>query len=117
MAIETETVKRDDIFTLFLTTRIINFIKGLSQNLSSRDKVGLFILRHLFLKRELLADTSQGYKKIKKFKPDLFFQVIEKIDQVMNLRGEPISLRKLAFLDNFPQENFLVLGDQDQVHL
>ena len=60
MAIETENFSRDDIYTLFITTRIINFIKGLTPVLSQRDQSGLRILRHLLDKKELLADTNKG---------------------------------------------------------
>lgn len=100
MANETKFINRDQLYTLFLTTRIINFIKGLTFSSDRRESRGLYILNHLFSKRELLADTSQGFKTIERFDVELFFRVFEKLEFITKTDGQPFL--SSALRESFP---------------
>jgi radical SAM superfamily enzyme YgiQ (UPF0313 family) len=77
MALETDFFCRDDLYTLFVSARILNFLKGLrfhekeiplSEALSRlgsrgrREKLGGDILQRLFRERRLYASTREGLK-------------------------------------------------------
>ncbi|MEW6668311.1 MAG: radical SAM protein [Thermodesulfobacteriota bacterium] len=100
MAIETEHVKRDDLYTLFITGRILNFLKGISiprgkatlrdavdlaTKLGKREKTGAELLMRLFEEKRLYAATRQGLQPLSHFRPDLFFRVLEKAGTVGNI--------------------------------
>lgn len=106
MAIETQDFKREDIYTLFLTTRIINFLKGLSlpnektrleealslaKNTSDhRQKVGVDLLEKLFQEKKLYAHSKQGYKELVRFHSELFFQVWAELPKIVTQEGKTI---------------------------
>jgi len=96
MAIENENFCRDDIYTLFVTTRIINFVKGLTFDLSNRDQRGLHILRHLLNKKELLADTNKGFVVQKRFNVDLFLKVWSTFKSIMSINGRMVDLKNFT---------------------
>lgn len=112
MANETPFISRNQLYTLFLTTRIINFIKGLKFKFNSdkREARGLYILNHLFNKKELLADTPQGFRVIERFDVDVFFKVFEQLDFITKTDGQP-------FLGSALRENYQLLGDPARAHL
>ena len=102
MALETENFARDDIHTLFITARIMNFLKGIhvnGQKLSlqgalhiaehqgERQNLGSEILRKLFEERTLYAATRHGFKPVNRFKPDLFFRVCQRTGYVVSQHG------------------------------
>ena len=102
MALETENFARDDIHTLFITARIMNFLKGIhvnGQKLSlqgalhiaehqgERQNLGSEILRKLFEERTLYAATRHGFKPVHRFKPDLFFRVCQRTGYVVSQHG------------------------------
>jgi radical SAM superfamily enzyme YgiQ (UPF0313 family) len=93
MAIETTRFRRDDLYTLFITARIINFLKGLrlkgekvslhdalrqADNAGHREKLGAQLLRKLLDERRLYAATKVGFKPLPRFNARLFLQVVEK---------------------------------------
>jgi radical SAM superfamily enzyme YgiQ (UPF0313 family) len=93
MAVETEHVKRDDLYTLFITGRILNFLKGISiphgkatlretvdlaANLGKRERTGAELLTRLLTEKRLYAATKQGLKPLTHFRPELFFGVLER---------------------------------------
>lgn len=97
MAIETDQFRRDDLYTLFITARIINFLKGLrltGQQVSLqgalkeaeqggiRDKVGAQILRKLVDEGRLYAATKHGLEPLPRFKANLFMEVWRKAKSV-----------------------------------
>jgi radical SAM superfamily enzyme YgiQ (UPF0313 family) len=107
MAIETEDFSRDDIYTLFVTTRILNFLKGLTfstnQSLESalqiaakseqpRTKVGAELLDKLFTEKKLYAHTKTGFKPLSRFKFKLFLRVWQDIDCITTQQGKTIAL-------------------------
>ncbi len=108
MAIAT-TISRDEIYTLFITTRIINFLKGLSltvdmkisQVLKSNDAqlasnqrthLGFELLNDLLQDEVLYFATSSGKIHNQKFKVQLFQQVWQQLMFIKTLNGRTISL-------------------------
>lgn len=107
MAIESDNFSREDLFTLFISARIINFIKGLSFeeqscDLSSlttkhtndtqnmRTEIGIDLLKKLFNEKKLYAVNKNDLKPITKFKADLFYKLLGKIDYITTLNGKRI---------------------------
>jgi radical SAM superfamily enzyme YgiQ (UPF0313 family) len=91
LAIETDQFRREDIYTLFVTTRIINFLKGLSLSASTnleallnrswsedRTRIGFKLLRLLRETNRLYFSTTMGLLENKKFKPEIFFTVLQR---------------------------------------
>jgi radical SAM superfamily enzyme YgiQ (UPF0313 family) len=105
MALETSHFCRDDLYTLFVTARIFNFLKGLrfekkevtlqealngAEEKGSREKVGAELLRKLFHEKRLYASTRDGLKPLTRFRPQLFFEVLEKTERVCTMQGQGI---------------------------
>ncbi len=97
MAIETKDFKREDLYTFLITTRILNFLKGLSfssrkislskalataSKLDHRSATGVEILRKLLKEKVFYASTSKGFEPLPRFKPELFFQLWKKLDSI-----------------------------------
>ncbi|MFH1799736.1 MAG: radical SAM protein [Candidatus Omnitrophota bacterium] len=95
MAIETKDFKREDLYTLLITTRILNFLKGLlfhskeitlskalaiAKKQDARSAMGSRILRKLLREKILYAATPKGFEPLPRFKPGLFFQLWQKLD-------------------------------------
>jgi radical SAM superfamily enzyme YgiQ (UPF0313 family) len=102
MAIETEHVSRDDLYTLFITTRILDFIKSLPVDqfedrvtiqdvikgnklltpYDDRTKIGLELLGDLLNDGVLYAATKQGKKPLKRFKIELFNKIWSCLEKI-----------------------------------
>jgi radical SAM superfamily enzyme YgiQ (UPF0313 family) len=110
MAVETDQFRRDDLYTLFITARIINFLKGLrlkgkkvslqdalsqAENQGPREKLGAQILRKLLSEGRLSAVTKAGIKPILRFNAKILFQVIEKSRLIKTQGG--VEIRSVAF--------------------
>ncbi|MBN1625915.1 MAG: B12-binding domain-containing radical SAM protein [Deltaproteobacteria bacterium] len=110
MAIETDSFKRDDIYTLFITARIINYIKGINtddkdvgiscaldeaRGTDKRGVLGTEILNRLLNEKRLYAATGSGMKAVNRFKADLFFRVFQKMTCIRTLKGCRIDLEGL----------------------
>jgi radical SAM superfamily enzyme YgiQ (UPF0313 family) len=89
VAVETDGFRREDIYTLFITTRIINFLKGLPLNSSAdltellhqqwsdqRTSVGFQLLRLFRETNRLFFWTNQGLRQNQKFNPEIFRRVL-----------------------------------------
>ena len=102
---------RDDLYTLFITARIINFFKGLrlkgekvslqealseAENAGHREKLGAQILRKLLDERRLYAATKVGLKPVPRFNAKLFFRVMEKSNLIKTKGG--VDVVSVAFL-------------------
>ncbi|HWO41040.1 MAG TPA: radical SAM protein [Candidatus Eisenbacteria bacterium] len=100
---------RADIYTLFVTTRIINFLKGLSPsgpaNLvdlarqtwpEGRARAGFEVLGRLIRTGKMYFQTRGGPVENKIFKPDLMRSVFAEARFVRCLNGNSISLHPLA---------------------
>ena len=90
MAIETPAFTREDVYTLFVTTRIINFLKGLHLSASTdihslleqswsdhRTQIGFTLLQRLAETRTLYGWTRNGLVANTKFKAELFARVLQ----------------------------------------
>ena len=109
MAIETDHFSRDDIYTLFVTTRIVNFLKGLPvdgvtslpelmrQRWSDpRSQIGFDLLKQLSETQRLFFATSQGLLENKKFGIELFARVLSGIGTIRCQNGATISVEEFA---------------------
>jgi hypothetical protein len=102
MAVDGAHFDRDDVFTLFITARIINFLKDIpfqgrsapleealarAESLGGRSRIGSDLVTRLMEEKRLYAATKEGLRPIERFKTDLFFQVLEKARAVRTRRG------------------------------
>jgi radical SAM superfamily enzyme YgiQ (UPF0313 family) len=107
LAIETDQFRRDDLYTLFITARIINFLKGLrlkgekmslqdalenAQQGGHREKLGAQILRRLLAEKRLYAATKGGLELLPRFRAEIFLKVWTKSKSVLTQRGDLIDL-------------------------
>jgi radical SAM superfamily enzyme YgiQ (UPF0313 family) len=107
MAIETKDFDREDLYTLLITTRILNFLKGLSchskkitlskaltiaEKQDARSATGVQILRKLLGEKVLCAATSKGLEPLPRFKPELFFQLWRKLDIIKTQEQKTIQI-------------------------
>jgi radical SAM superfamily enzyme YgiQ (UPF0313 family) len=107
MAIETDQFRRDDLYTLFITARIINFLKGLrlkganvtlhdalneAEKGGHREKLGAQILRKLLNERVLYAATKGGLELLLRFRAEVFLKVLMKSKAVHTQEGTRIDL-------------------------
>ena len=107
MAITSEKCKRDDLYTLFITARILNFLKGLefegeeaevmeligkAESFSGRASTGLGILGSLLREGVLYGATAKGLKLLPRFDSYLFFRVWERIEVLVTQQGKKIIL-------------------------
>jgi tRNA A37 methylthiotransferase MiaB len=105
MAIETDQFKRDDLYTLFITARIINFIKSLGNHgaelglmnvleaipiSNKRALLGANILKTLLQKKELYAVIGNDMTFLSRFKSDLFFRVLGITQYIFSQAGTKI---------------------------
>jgi radical SAM superfamily enzyme YgiQ (UPF0313 family) len=111
MAIETTFCRREDIYTLLVTTRILNFLKAIpvcgeessladtlniARQQGRRDALGVELLERLLTEDRLYAATGRDYKTLDKFAPALFRQVWQGLSYVTTLQGKHIKIFKDA---------------------
>ena len=110
MAVETDQFRREDIYTLFVTTRIINFFKGLRLSTATdidalvdcswsddRTRIGFELLRILRETNRLYFWTTKGLFENQKFKPEVFFRVLQQAGVIGCQNGQRI------VVGNFPR--------------
>ena len=110
MAVETDQFRREDIYTLFVTTRIINFFKGLRLSTATdmdalvdcswsddRTRIGFELLRMLRETNRLYFWTTKGLRENQKFKPEVFFRVLQQAGVIGCQNGQRI------VVGNFPR--------------
>src|SRR6266545_2325463 len=103
LGLPNESFSRDDIYTLFVTTRIINFLKGLpiTETVSlgdlmthswpdSRTRIGFALLRQLITTGILSAWTKNGPVENKRFSSELCQRVLEQAGEVSVRSGGKI---------------------------
>ena len=105
MAIETNHFCRDDLYTLFVTARILNFLKGIplqthrvglqealerAQALGERGKIGATLIKKILDEKRLYASTRQGLKPLFHFRSELFFRVWEKLGSLQTIEGRSV---------------------------
>jgi len=102
-----EHVSRDDLYTLFITARIINFLKriplrsresSLEETLDGvresgqRTRIGAELLERLLGEKRLYAATRKGRRLLSRFRPELFFRVWEEAGYIRTRHGAVIAL-------------------------
>jgi radical SAM superfamily enzyme len=105
IAIETDQFRREDIYTLFVATRIINSLKGLglsaSTNLDAlidrswpedRTRIGFELLRLLRETNRLYFWTSKGLRENEKFESEIFFRVLRQAGTIGCQNGRSIAV-------------------------
>jgi len=108
MAIETKDFKREDLYTFLITTRILNFLKGIpagsprislsnalkiASRQDKRSALGAKLLERLLKERTLYAATVGGLEPLPKFKAKLFFQLWQKLGNIKTLENKTIQIR------------------------
>jgi len=106
LGIESKEYEKEDIYTMMITARIINFLKEMnfqndvyfSQVLNSekstdkRSAIGIEILNELFKNKKLYASTSGGFEQNLKFKIELFFNMWHRLKFIKTYTGKSIFL-------------------------
>jgi radical SAM superfamily enzyme YgiQ (UPF0313 family) len=107
LAFETEEVNRDDLYTLVISSRILNFFKGLrfsagrlplaealvlAQGLGARAAAGVDIFRRLLLENQLVAATRDGLHPLPRFQTSLFLAIWNNLGLITTLTGGKIIL-------------------------
>ncbi len=98
-------VSRDDLYTLLVTARILNFLKSLhlghwsaeisldhvlDQATDDRSKLGARLLRTVLNDGRLLAWDGRQDRPLDRFQPDVFRRVWSQIGAIQTLRGKTI---------------------------
>jgi len=106
MAVETARFSRDDLYTLFVAARIINFLKGLrfekrevtleealvvARKKTPRGKIGAELLEKLIAENRLYAFTGGDLKPLNRFRTNLFLRVMEKTGRLCTTGGQWIT--------------------------
>jgi radical SAM superfamily enzyme YgiQ (UPF0313 family) len=116
MAIETEGFCRDDLYTLFVTTRIVNFLKGLplsssielktllkQHSFTPRTEIGFELLRKFAESGRMYFWTGRGLIENKHFRAELFRRVLAQAGTVTCQNGKSIgSLNYLVSSEEAP---------------
>jgi radical SAM superfamily enzyme YgiQ (UPF0313 family) len=107
LALETESCKREDLYTLWVITRIVNFLKGLRFNPARisfsealalarlkgrRASSGVEILSRLLTEKTLYAATPDGLKPLPRFRAPLFFKLWTQMREIVTTEGKGIRL-------------------------
>ena len=109
LAIETNGFTRADIYTLFVTTRIVNFLKGLSIGGSTsllelmtrtwpepRIQSGFDLLKQMAETASLHFSTSQGFLQNPNFRTELFTQVLRESGEIRCQNGTTVSVEEFS---------------------
>jgi hypothetical protein len=109
MAADGDGFDREDIYTLFITTRIINFFKELPlaapatfEELLAREwreprrSIGFESLRRLAETQRLWFSTKDGWRENMKFRPRLCGEALKAAGHVTTYGGNRIDVSSLA---------------------
>ncbi|MBM4259872.1 MAG: B12-binding domain-containing radical SAM protein [Deltaproteobacteria bacterium] len=96
---------RDDVYTLFVTTRILNFLKGIELDKPAsleelmrfrwseqRTQIGFDLLGRLLENRALYFHTQAGLIENRRFKSEIFQRVLREAKKLSCLNGRAIAL-------------------------
>ncbi len=107
MAVETDDFKREDIYTLLVATRIINFFKAMrfeedqisqeeairtARKKGKRLALGADLFERIFAENRLYAATKEGYRRLPRFKSELFFDLWSRLDHIKTQEGKIIKI-------------------------
>lgn len=109
LGIDNGPVDRAEIYTLFVTTRIVNFLKGVAVDGATdllelmnrgwpdpRTQIGFELLKGLLETGRLYFSTAQGLVENRQFRADLFARVLSEIGAVRCQNGGKISVEQLS---------------------
>jgi radical SAM superfamily enzyme YgiQ (UPF0313 family) len=109
MAVETDGFEREDIYTLFITTRIINFLKGLPLSFpvrladllsrswsDKRSRIGFDSLKRVIETQRLFFWTKNGLIENEKFKSEVFLRVLSEAGEITCRNGNRIAVADFA---------------------
>lgn len=109
LAIETDSFRRSDVYTLFVTTRIVNFLKGLPLDRPKdlldllqrrwpdpRIQTGFELLQLLAETGTLFFSTAGGKIANQNFRIDLLARVLHAAGTIQCQNGESIWVRKFT---------------------
>lgn len=109
MAVETEGFQRDDVYTLFVTTRIINFLKGLPLEASvaltdlfgrewneGRTQTGIELLKRFGATRRFYFWSKQGLVENRHFNAAIFSKVLAETEFIRCQNGASIHVKRGA---------------------
>jgi radical SAM superfamily enzyme YgiQ (UPF0313 family) len=110
MAIETDGFCRDDLYTLFVTTRILNFLKGLPlsssidaetllnrRSVTPRTEIGVELLRKFAESGRMYFWTKHGLIENKRFRAELFRRVISQARTITCQNGKAIDVGNVFY--------------------
>lgn len=107
LAVETDDFQREDIYTLFAATRIINFFKGLrfdkegislqealriAREGGKRSALGAELFERLLTEGRLYAAAKEGCRELPRFKSEVFFALWSRLDHIKTQEGKVINL-------------------------
>jgi len=123
MAIETDQFRREDIYSLFIATRIINFLKGLRLSASTdlealmdrswpedRTRIGVELLRLLRETNRLYFWTSKGLRENEKFESEILFRVLRQAGTIGCQNGQRIIVGTFSGYPKVSPPNVLTGG-------
>ena len=109
LAIETENFSRDDVYTLLVTTRIINFLKGLPITesdslvnlmrhpwLDSRTRTGFELLKLFANTGHLHFWAKSNFVQNRRFRADVFMRVLSNAEAIACQNGRTINAEHFA---------------------
>ncbi len=91
MAWEGRDFTRDDVYTLFVTTRILNFLKSHGRS-PRRRRLGEELLETLLSTGRLEAASGTSRRPLTRFRSELFFEVWGQLEYVTDLEGTRIAI-------------------------
>jgi radical SAM superfamily enzyme YgiQ (UPF0313 family) len=108
MAVETGDCKREDLYTLFVVTRIINFLKGLPLDsatelasvfsrrwMDSRTQIGIDLLARLCRTDRLHFWSPQGLVENRRFKTELFRRALMQAGEIRCQNGATLKVGRM----------------------
>lgn len=111
MAIPSEHFQREEIYSLFIVTRILNFLKSapvpkeetvslhdilrILENSGIRSALGVSLFKKLTDEKILYASTNGEFFRLNKFRYEVFEKVFSELDFITTLSGGRIDLQEL----------------------
>jgi radical SAM superfamily enzyme YgiQ (UPF0313 family) len=109
MAVETADCRREDLYTLFVTTRIINFLKGLRLESATdlmdtlqrhwtdpRTQIGVELLARLCKTDRLYFWSRRGLVENRRFRTELFRRTFLQAGEIGCQNGAKLSVENIA---------------------
>ena len=105
LTVFSKVVSREDLYTLLVASRIINFFKGLrfpeprlklegaldfAREKGERAALGVELFQRLVKEKKLYAATREGYKPLDRFRVPLFLELWEHLGEIQTQEGKKI---------------------------